>query len=320
MAFDSLLELTNDSSLTRSPRFYERTTVYFRKPRPTVLFKLAQLNLLLTDYDNAGRFADMMYDLQVRLNPTGPTAPYMNAEMAIIRVYQKQMAQARVFADSSRQQFGDAESQIPYSGYFLAAGLLAEQSGQLTKAANYYRQSLTKGNTAASFSFIPPELYYARVLVKTGSYDKAGQMLASLSKATTANLYSAIGLYYYQALADLNKAKGNYAQYGQALSQYYAIRDSLTNLNQYRAVQQIMVRVRIRDKEQQISRLNAENISRAQQLRRERWLYGIGLALALLAVRLCWLCYCGTGRFAPGSGRLCRKVNLNSLKNNAKSS
>jgi len=286
MAFDSLLELTNDSLLTRSPRFYERTTVYFRKPRPTVLFKLAQLNLLLTDYDNAGKFADIVYDELVKPNPQAPSVPYFNAEMAIIRVYQGQFKQARVFADSSRRQFRGAETQIPYSGYFLAAGLLAEHDGKFAKAADYYRQSLTKGVTAASFSLIPPELYYARALVKTGSYDKAGQMLVSLAKATTANLYSAIGLYYYQALADLNKAKGDYVQYGQALSQYYAIRDSLTNLNQYRAVQQIMARVRIRDKEQQISRLNAENVARAAQLRRERWFYGIGLSLALLAVGL----------------------------------
>lgn len=286
MAFDSLLELAKDSSLARNPRFYERTTIYFRSARPTVLFKLAQLNLLLTDYENAGKFADMVYDALVRPNPKAPNVPYFNAEMAAIRFYQGKIKEARVFVDSSRRQFGGVESEIPYSGYFLAAGLLAEHDGQLKKAADYYKQSLTKGATAASFSRIPPELFYARALLRLGDYAKARQMLLPLTTAATANQYSAIGLYYYQSLAELNKAQGDYPKYGQALGTYYAIRDSLTNLNQYRAVQQILARVRIRDKEEQISRLNAENAARERQIQRERLFYGVILALALLAIVL----------------------------------
>ncbi|QIP17262.1 hypothetical protein G8759_33785 [Spirosoma aureum] len=286
MAFDSLLELAKDNSLARNPRFYERTTVYFRSPRPTVLFKLAQLNLLLTDYENAGKFADMVYDELVRPNPKAPMVPYFNAEMAIIRVYQGQIKQASVFVDSSRRQFGGAEAQIPYSGYFLAAGLLAEQDGQLAKAADYYKQSLTKGLTSVSFSRIPLELHYVRALLRTGHYDKARQMLAPLTTAATTNQYSAISLYYYQSLAELNKAQGNYVRYGQALDTYHAIRDSLTSLNQYRAVQQILARVRIRDKEQQIDRLNAENEARTRQLRRERLFYGAIITLAVLTIGL----------------------------------
>lgn len=286
MAFDSLLELANDSSLVRNPRFYERTTVYFRSPRPTVLFKLAQLNLLLTDYENAGKFADMVYDALVRPNPKAPNVPYFNAEMATIRVYQGAFKQARAFVDSSRRQFGGPEADIPYSGYFLAAGLLAEHDGHLTKAADYYKQSLSKGATSASFSRIPPELFYARALLKLGDLTKAQQMLEPLTKAATASQYSAVGLYYYQSLAALNKARGDYAEYGKALDTYYAIRDSLTSLNQYRAVQQILARVRIRDKEQQISRLNAENEARERQLQRERRFYGVIIALALLTIGL----------------------------------
>ncbi|MVM39308.1 hypothetical protein GO730_19985 [Spirosoma sp. HMF3257] len=286
MAFDSLLELANDSSLARNPRFYERTTVYFRSPRPTVLFKLAQLNLLLTDYENAGKFADMVYDALVRPNPKAPNVPYFNAEMATIRVYQGKVKEARAFLDSCRRQFGVTESQIPYSGYFLAAGLLAEHDGQLAKAVDYYKQSLTKGAASGSFSRIPLELFYVRALLRTGDYAKARQMLLGLTTAATSNQYSAIGLYYYQSLADLNKAQGDYAHYGQALGTYYAIRDSLTNLNQYRAVQQILAQVRIRDKEEQINRLNTENAARERQLQRERRFYGVIITLALLAIVL----------------------------------
>ncbi len=286
MAFDSLLELAKDSSLARSPRFYERTTVYYRRAEPTLLLKLAQLNLLLTDYDNAGKFADMLYDSQVRPNPLAPNVPYINAEMAIIRVYQGQIPQARAFLDSSRRQFGGTEAKIPYSSYFLAAGLLAEHGGQFSKAADYYKQALAKGVTSASFSVVPPELFYVRALCRTGRFDKARQMLDPLTAAATANRYSAIGLYYYQSLAGLNKAKANYTGYGQALSTYYAIRDSLTNLNQYRAVQQILAQVRIRDKEQQISQLNIENRARLEQIQRERWFYGIIITLSLLTIGL----------------------------------
>ncbi len=289
MAFDSLLELANDSTLARSPRFYKRTTVYYRRAEPTLFFKLAQLNLLLTDYDNAGKFADLCYDRLIRPNPRAPNVPYFNTEMAIIRVYQGQIPQARAFMDSSRRQFGVSEAQIPYSGYFLAAGLLAEHDKQFTKAADYYRQALTKGVTSASFSAIPPELFYVRALLRIGQYDKARQVLNPLTAAATANRFSAIGLYYYQSLAELNKAQGDYLRYGQALGTYYAIRDSLTNLNQYRAVQQILAKVRIRDKEQQIDRLNAENTARLVQLRRERWFYGAIITLAVLAIGLLML-------------------------------
>jgi signal transduction histidine kinase len=285
-AYDSLLTLTDHSTLTQKPRFYERTTVYFRNPRPTILYNLVQLNLLMTDYDNAGKFTDMVYDALVKPNPNGPVAPYLNAEMSFVRSYQGQFANARALLDTSRRQFGVAEAQIPHISYFLAAGLLAEHDGQFTKAAHYYRQSLTKGVTSGAFSRFPPELFYARSLVRLGQYSQVPPLLALFDKDVAANKFTAVGLYYYETLANLRKAQGNIAGYGQALDTYHVIRDSLTNLNQYRAVQQIMARVRIRDKEQQISHLNAENATRAAQLRRERLFYGVILALAGLTIGL----------------------------------
>ncbi|MVM30683.1 hypothetical protein GO755_11630 [Spirosoma sp. HMF4905] len=286
MAFDSLLSLANDSTLIRKPRFYERTTVYFRNPRPTILYILVQLNLLLTDYDNAGKFADLVYDDIVRPNPKGPFVPYINAEMAFVKSYQGQFDKAQAFLDTSRQQFGVPEFQIPYTSYFLAAGMLADHEKNFAKAADYYKKSLTKGNTASAFSILPPELFYAHALLKMGQYTEVQRLLAVFDQNITASRYTSIGLYYYQALADLHKAQGDYNKYGQALDAYYTIRDSLTSLNQYRAVQQILARVRIRDKEEQINRLNAENASRERQLQRERLFYGVIIALALLAIGL----------------------------------
>ena len=174
LAYDSLLALTTDSSLIRKPRFYERTTVYFRSPRPTVLYNLVQMNLILADYENAGKFADMVYDEMVRPNPKAPFVPFINAEMAFVKTYQGQFGQARTLLDSSRRQFGGTEANIPYLTYFLVAGRLAEHNGQFEKAADYYRQSLMKGVTAGAFSRVPPEVFYAQALLHTGHPEKPG--------------------------------------------------------------------------------------------------------------------------------------------------
>ena len=285
-AFDSLLALTNHPTLTRKPRFYERTTFYFRNPRPTVLYNLVQLNLLLADYDNAGRFASMVYDALVRPNPNAPQTPYLNAEFSFVKSQQGQFTQARALLDSCRRQFGVAESAIPYPTYFIAAGLLAEHNGQYTKAVTYYRQALTKGATAFAFSRMPPELFYVRALLHTGQYAESERMLTKFEPDIAANPYTTIGLYYYQELAELHKARNDLPGYSRAIDTYHAIRDSLTNLNQYRAVQQMMTRVQLRDKERQITQLNAENEARTRQLQRERLFYGIIIALAVLTIGL----------------------------------
>jgi hypothetical protein len=54
---ESLLELAKDSTLTHKPRLYERTDFYFRNAGPSIYAQLVQVNLLLADYDNAGKFA-----------------------------------------------------------------------------------------------------------------------------------------------------------------------------------------------------------------------------------------------------------------------
>lgn len=285
-AFDTLLTLTNDSTLSHKPRFYERTTFYFRNPRPTVLYNLVQLNLLLADYENAGRFADMVYDALVRPNPNGPSAPHLNAEMSFVKSQQGNFTEARSFLTISRRQFGINEANILYPTYFISAGLLAEHEGQFAKAADYYLQAIKKGLTTAAFSRMPPELFYVRALLHTGQYGTASRMLAKFEPDVATNRYTTLGLYYFQALANLRKAQNDLPGYSKAIDSYHTIQDSLTNLNQYRAVQQIMARVQLREKEQQISRLNAENEARLAQLRRERLFYGIILALAGLVIGL----------------------------------
>jgi len=73
----SLLSLATDSTLTHRYRLYERTAFCFRNPIPNIYLQLMQVNLLLTDYDNAGKFGQLLYDAVVRPNPSAPQAPFL---------------------------------------------------------------------------------------------------------------------------------------------------------------------------------------------------------------------------------------------------
>lgn len=284
--FEELLELAKDSTLNRYPRkLYERTNFTFRNAGPSVYYNLMQINLLLTDYDNAWKFAELFYDATIKPNPASINAPYFNAEMAIAKAYQRDFSKAREYLDLSRSQFNMPEDSIPYLSYFIAAGMLAEHADQDEKALRYYETGLKKGNTQSQH-LIPPEIYYAHLLIRTKKLAEAEQVLQKFQQLKDARKYSAIGLNYYKYFAELLKARGDYQAHSQALETYYAIKDSLTNLNRYRAIKEVEAKVRIRDKEQQIERLNVENAARMQQLRSERRFYVILVSLTGLTILL----------------------------------
>ncbi|MBO9562526.1 MAG: tetratricopeptide repeat protein [Niastella sp.] len=284
--FESLLELSGDSTLTHyPPKLYERTAFTFRNAGPSVYYNLMQINLLLTDYDNAWKFAELFYDATIKPNPASINAPYFNAEMAMAKAHQGGFEKAKEFLDKSRQQFNMAEDSIPYNSYFIAAGMLAEQAGHDNQALHYYAQALKKGNTQSQH-LIPPEIYYAHALIRTGQLKEAEQVLSGFKQAKDARKYSAIGLNYHKYYAELLKAKGDYPAYSEALQTYYTIKDSLTNLNRYRAIKEVEAKVRIRDKEQQITRLNEESTERTKQLRRERIFYVIIISFTVLMIGL----------------------------------
>lgn len=285
-AFEALLELAQDSSLNRYPRrLYDRTAFTFRNAKASVYYQLMQINLLLTDYENAGKFAELFYDATVKPNPAGMQAAYFNAEMATVKTYQGEYAAAREFLARSRTVFNLPEGQIPYQGYFQAAGLLAEHAGQPALALRYFAKTQTEGNaTGAGLYLIPPAVHYVRALTQAGRLGEAARVLETLRGSAEARKYTAIGHYYYQTLAALQKASGEYPAYARSLETYYEIKDSLTNLNRYRSIQQVMAAVRLRDKEQQIERMRAEEAAREVQIRRERAFYFALLGLSVLAV------------------------------------
>ncbi|GAB3941991.1 hypothetical protein GCM10028805_06030 [Spirosoma harenae] len=281
--FESLLELAKDSSLNRYPRkLYERTAFTFRNAGPSVYYQLMQINLLLTDYDNAWKFAELFYDATVKPNPRSIQAGYFNAEVAIVKMYQGDLKTARDYLAKSKAIFGVPEAEIPYSGYFLAAGQLAERSGQYAKALAYYEA--VKEGEGQGLSVLPFPVAYAHVLMLNKQMDKAEQAFETYSPRVKNREYTASGLYYYQYFAEFLKAKGDYKGYAQAQEKFYAIKDSLTNLNQYRAVQEILAKVRIRDKEQQIVRLNEASVARDREIRRERIFYTVLMVLAALTI------------------------------------
>lgn len=284
--FTGLLELAKDSTLKNYPKkLYERTAFTFRNAGPSVYYNLMQINLLLTDYDNAWKFAELFYDATIKPNPNHINAPYFNAEMAMVKAYQGDYKTAASFLNTSRHQFNMAEEKIPYLSYFIAAAMLAEHDKQPEKALYYYDLGLKKGNTQSQH-MIPPEINYAHVLIGTGKIREAEQMLAKFNELKDVRKYSAVGLNYYKSWSELLKAKGDVVGYSKSLETYYAIKDSLTNLNRYRAIKEVEAKVRIRDKEQQIVRLNEENEARLKQIRQERIFYGILIGFTALIIGL----------------------------------
>jgi signal transduction histidine kinase len=280
-----LLELAKDPSLNHRPRLYERTDFYFRNPTASIYYQLMQVNLLLTDYDNAWKFAELFYDVTVKPNPSGVQAPYFNAEMAIIKAYQGEFDKAGDFLQQSRTLFRLPEEKIPSSSFFLASGMIAEHDKDYRLALHDYEIAYKKGSTEG-LHLMPPDLYYAHELILSHQLKEAEEVLKGLRAALPVRTYSAYGYFYYKHYAELLKAKGDFSGYGKALETYYAIRDSLTSLNHYRAIQEIEAKVRLRDKERQIVQLNEENEARIRNSRRDRVYFAIFITLSALTVLL----------------------------------
>lgn len=285
--FEELLELAKDPSLDHYPRkLYERTAFTFRSAAPSVYYQLMQLNLLLMDFENADKFATLFHDAVVRPNPEGGKAAYYYAELSIIKACRKDFEAARILLDKSRRLFRLPEEQIPYVSYFIAAGLLAAHEGDHAKAEHYYKKFVGPHGYSHGLQVLPVELYYAQALIANGKFPEAGKVLSRFDRLAKTRKYSATGYYYYRFLADFYKAKRDFPAYARAIEEFYEVKDSLNNLVRYRAVQEVLARVRIRDKEQQIEKLNDEQQNRERQVRQERALYAVVLTSLLLTIGL----------------------------------
>jgi signal transduction histidine kinase len=282
----TLLELAKDSTLTHKPRLYERTAFYFRNPGPSIYYQLVLVNLLLTDYDNAGKFAELFYNETVLPNPNGAQAPYFNSVMAMVKAYQGSYSASRDYLGKSLTLFGVPENKIVYPTYFLAAGMLSEQAGQYNQSVSYYAEAFKNGSMSYGLHLMPPGIYYAHGLILTRKLDSAEKIFEQLGPALKTRTYSAIGFYYYQYYSELLKAKGDYAAYTKALETFYAIKDSLTNLNHFRAIQEVETRLRVLDKERQIGLLNEENDQKLREIREGRFYLILFTSLAALIILL----------------------------------
>lgn len=79
---EALLELAKDATLARRPRFYERSNFWFRNPIPSVYFYMLQQNLILADYTNANKFADLVVDVVIKPNLVPAQTPIFMTQMA----------------------------------------------------------------------------------------------------------------------------------------------------------------------------------------------------------------------------------------------
>jgi len=283
---EELLELAKDSSLSHKPRLYERTAFYFRNPAPSIYYQLMLVNLLLTDYDNAGKFAALFYNETVAPNPSGAQAPYFNSVMAMVKAYEGDFDASKAFLDKSLSLFGVPEKKIVYPTYFLAAGMLAEQNKQYNLALYYYGEAYKNGSMSYGLHLMPPGIYYAHGLIVNRKLAEAEKIFAQMGLILKTRAYSAIGFYYYQYYAELLKVKGDYSAYAGALDMFYAIKDSLANLNHFRAIQEVETRMRVREKEQQIDRLNDENVEKLREIRKERFYFLLFTSLSAFIILL----------------------------------
>ena len=284
-ALEDLLQLTKDPSLNNfPPKMYERTTFSFRNPVATLYYQLMQLNMQLSDYTSAGKFADLLDEAAIKPNPNGPNAPYFNAEIATVRFYQGNIRAARQLLELSRKQFSVPEEQIPYLGYYVAAGLLAKHDLLYDKAEKYFAKFAADRDISFGFQFIPVELHYAHSLTLNRNFKKARLVFEQLKPLPGRQPYTAAGYYYYRYLADFLKATGHPVSYSDALEQALLIRDSLTSINQYRSIQQIMGRIRIAEKEQQLQQAKLESAEQRLRIQKERFIYGIAIGLSNVIV------------------------------------
>jgi signal transduction histidine kinase len=283
---ESLLQLTNDPSLNHyPPKLYERTNFSFRNAKSSVYYNLMQVNLLLTDYDNAEKYADLFYNLVITPNPEGVQAPYYNAEMSIVKSYHGDFDDAEKYLNKSFRQFNLPENKIPYISYFIAAGLLQEHKKNDEKALQYFKTALEKGNTQGLY-IMPPELYYAHALVLTGNLNKAKTILDSLELRLAKKKFSAAGYYYYKYDAGLLKAQHDYPAYANALQTFYEIKDSLTNLNRYRTIQEVETKYMVKEAQQKVTELQKEDQVRVANMKREKIFYISLIALSAISILL----------------------------------
>ncbi|WP_428656740.1 sensor histidine kinase [Runella sp.] len=280
---EALLELAKDPTFAHRPRFYERSNFWFRNPVPSVYFYMLQQNLLLADYANTNKFADLINEVVIKPNLVPAQTPIFMTQMAFSKATIGQFEQAKAYLKQTINLLQLPEKEIPFPNYFTTLGLIAEHEKQNKLALSYHEKALAKGYTAA-FYFIPPEMYYAHALTINGEFDKAQKALLKFDSLAKKQPYSATGLYYYEYLTELQKARGNVTGQLQNVQTYYSIKDSLTNLNRYRAVQQVLAKVGLREKEQQVVRLNEEKNARELQIRRERIFYAAIIGMALLTI------------------------------------
>ena len=283
---EALIPLAKDSSLNHyPPKLYERTNFSFRNATSSIYYNLMQVSLLLTDYNNAEKYAWLFYNTTISPNPDGVQAPYFNAEMAIVEAYKNNYSEANTFLEKSRKGFHVAQDKIPYISYFIAAGLLAEHQKKYNQALQDYKTALNKGNTQGLY-LMPPEIYYAHALTLTKNWQKAEQVFNKIGLELKENKFTATGFYYYKYYADLLKAQKRYPAYVKALNAYYHIKDSLISLSRYRVIKEVETRFQVKEDQQQIKRLHEQQVARAAASRREQVFYITFISLAILVIVL----------------------------------
>jgi len=205
--------------------------------------------------------------------------------MSIVKSYHGDFNDAENYLSKSLRQFNMPENKIPYISYFIAAGLIQEYKKNYKEALQYFKTALEKGNTQGLY-IIPPELYYAHTLVLTGNLVKAKEILDSLQLRFEKKEFTASGYFYYKYDAELLKAQHDYPGYAGALQTFYEIKDSLTNLNRYREIEEVETKYRVKEEQQKVTDLQKEEQVRVANMKREKIFYISIIALSAISILL----------------------------------
>lgn len=178
-------------------------------------------------------------------------------------------------------------AQVPYygdqRGVYALAGDILSAKGEKAEAVRYYRKALSEGEDAGRFSDIDAHIGYASYLGQTGKVDSAITLLhQALRISQHANRPSKTYLLYRQ-LSSLYEKSGHYRQALDCYKLYHEESDSLFNMEEERAVNDLKMKY---------ERERYENDLRRHKIEELQWKHKFIAALLFAAFILifivCW--------------------------------
>lgn len=246
------------------------------------LFPL-ESNLALAYYmhrDEAG----LPYALDVYRFGVEENEPFARYLGAVLSAYMYEMMGQHTNAELYIDKVLD---QVPYygdqRGVYALAGDILSAKGEKTEAVRYYRKALSEGDDAGRFSDIDAHVGYASYLGQNGKIDSAITLLnQALRISQHANRPSKTYLLYHQ-LASFYEKSGHYRQALDCYKLYHEESDSLFNMEEERAVNDLKMKY---ERERYENELSKHKIEELQW--KHKFIATLLFAAFVLTFIVCW--------------------------------